>query len=68
MPLVLYIIKSKKIDSLKIILVNGLIFFIFGYHVHEKAITPYIHLFYVFVCSSKYIKDESENYKRLPLD
>lgn len=51
----MYIIKSyrenKKINVLKVVIINGLVFFMFGYHVHEKAITPYIHLFFVFICS-----------------
>lgn len=33
-PLILHIIKQKRLDILKIIMVNGLVFFMFGYHVH----------------------------------
>lgn len=43
--------ENKKIDVLKVVIINGLVFFMFGYHVHEKAITPYIHLLFVFICS-----------------
>jgi hypothetical protein len=33
-PLIIYIFKIKKINILDLILVNGLVFFMFGYHVH----------------------------------
>jgi alpha-1,3-glucosyltransferase len=50
-PLIIHSIKAKKLNGLKIILINGLVFFMFGYHVHEKAISPYLHLCYVFIAS-----------------
>lgn len=33
-PTIFYVYKNSKINNLKLILVNGLIFFMFGYHVH----------------------------------
>ena len=38
---------------IKTIVINGLVFFMFGYHVHEKAITPYLHILFVFLTSQK---------------
>ena len=35
--------------------ISGLIFFLFGFHVHEKAITPYINLLLLFCPQTKFV-------------
>ena len=58
-PLIIYVMKRKEINILNVILINGLLFFIFGYHVHEKAITPYLHLVYVFIMAPFFNKENT---------
>jgi hypothetical protein len=48
LPLLISLFK-KKIRFEWLLFLCGSIFFLFGYHVHEKAITPYICLLMVFL-------------------
>jgi len=43
-----YLMSKKKVSFAQLVCMSGLVFFLFGFHVHEKAISPYIHLLFVF--------------------
>jgi hypothetical protein len=53
-PLIVHFIRKKEVNISSMLVISGLCFFFFGYHVHEKAITPYNHLLFIYLTSEKY--------------
>lgn len=45
---ILFFITKKKVNFTQLVCLTGLLFFLFGFHVHEKAIAPYINLLFIF--------------------
>ena len=48
-PIMVKAWKKEKTEFAELACVCGLIFFTFGFHVHEKAITPYINILFIFI-------------------
>lgn len=43
-----FLLTKKQVSFSKLVSVCGFIFFMFGFHVHEKAIVPYVNLLFLF--------------------
>lgn len=50
-----YFYTKKQINFTKLVALSGFIFFMFGFHVHEKAIVPYINLLFLFADHTYYL-------------
>lgn len=55
-PIILaYMISRRKVNFVQLASVCGLVFFMFGFHVHEKAIVPYLNILFLFCKSTPYL-------------
>lgn len=53
--LISYFFSKIQTKFTNLVCISGLIFFMFGYHVHEKAIIPYLNLLFFFCPSTPQI-------------